>query len=188
MIRSLEDLVHHVRADLGRYDFDQRRLPSLASGLLREPQARWLIRLRVTEYVHNTVRSPAGRVADAFLRWRLQRSAIKLGYTIPINRFGPGLKLPHWGTIVVSGAATIGANCTLHPSTLIGWKDGAPRIGDDVYIGNGAKLIGPVAVGDGAIIAPGAVVNRDVAPSAVVGGIPARPLHSREAAVAPDLR
>jgi len=52
-------------------------------------------------------------------------------------------------------------------------------IGNDVWIGHGAILIGGVTVGDGAIIAAGAVVTRDVDPYTIVGGVPARPLRQR---------
>lgn len=53
---------------------------------------------------------------------------------------------------------------------------GAPRIGRNVYVGVGAQIVGPVTVGDGAVIGAGAVVTADVAPGAVVAGIPAREL------------
>lgn len=58
------------------------------------------------------------------------------------------------------------------------------RIGNDVWIGARAIVLDGVTVGDGAIIAAGAVVTRDVAPYTIVGGVPARPLRTR---VAPEL-
>lgn len=53
------------------------------------------------------------------------------------------------------------------------------RIGNDVWIGHGATVLPDVTVGDGAVIAAGAVVSRDVAPYAVVGGVPARMIRER---------
>ena len=57
------------------------------------------------------------------------------------------------------------------------WK--RPRIGNDVWIGARAVILGGVNIGDGAIIAAGSVVTRDVAPYAIVGGIPARLIRNR---------
>jgi acetyltransferase-like isoleucine patch superfamily enzyme len=62
-------------------------------------------------------------------------------------------------------------------------RDEAVEIGDDVWIGYGAILLGPLRIGRGAVVAAGAVVVHDVAPYAVVGGNPARPIGQRFASV-----
>ena len=56
-----------------------------------------------------------------------------------------------------------------------------PRIGRNVYVGVGAQIVGPVTVGDGAVVGAGAVVTADVAPGAVVAGVPARELTRKTA-------
>lgn len=62
-------------------------------------------------------------------------------------------------------------------------------VGNDVWIGHAAILLPGVTVGDGAVIAAGAVVSRDVAPYTIVGGVPARPIRKRfEDSVAESLR
>jgi serine O-acetyltransferase len=53
-------------------------------------------------------------------------------------------------------------------------NDGAPMIGDNVYIGPGAKIFGAITIGDGVAIGANAVVHRDVSPGVTVGGVPAR--------------
>jgi serine O-acetyltransferase len=164
-IRSLTDLRDWIDADLARYD----RGP-LAT-LWREPQTRWQVLLRVAEYATNA----RGPLLGGASRWLLQSRGIRLGYTIPVNVCGPGLKLPHWGTLVISPAASVGAGCTIHPGTTLGIFDGgAPQLGDGVYVGPGAKAYGPVTIGDGARLGANCVVTSSVAADTTVVGIPAR--------------
>jgi serine O-acetyltransferase len=99
----------------------------------------------------------------------------------PTAEIGAGLYIPHTGTIVLNSRTLIGENCTISTNVVIGHakgggSSGTPRIGNRVYIGPGAILIGPINVGDDALIAPGAVVNRSVEPGTVVAGNPARPI------------
>ena len=72
--------------------------------------------------------------------------------------------------------AKIGKNCTIYPGVTIGGKigNGCPTIGDNCFIGLGAKIIGKVNIGDNVIIAPNAVVVKNVASNSVVGGVPAK--------------
>jgi serine acetyltransferase len=101
----------------------------------------------------------------------------------PDTKVGPGLSLMHPQAIVINREVTIGARCMVRASTTLGNKIdtvgrdlGSPVIGDDVELGVGAIVIGPVTVGSGARVGAGAVVVRDVAPGAVVVGNPARPI------------
>ena len=114
-------------------------------------------------------------VIRAVQQWRLKQLGMKLGFTVPRHVFGPGLSLAHYGSVVVNGRAHVGRNARVHSCVNIGEADGkVPRIGDNVYLGPGAKLFGDVSVGDGAVIGANAVVNRDVPPRVMVGGVPAR--------------
>jgi serine O-acetyltransferase len=83
----------------------------------------------------------------------------------------PGLLFPHGGPININPAVEIGENVIIHPNTLLGGnrKTGAPIIGDNVFIGNGAKLIGRIHVGNWVFISPGAVLTHDVPDDTVVG-------------------
>lgn len=105
--------------------------------------------------------------------------SLKLGFSIPINVFGLGLAIVHQGTIVVAGEAKIGANCRIHEGVTIGATNGsslAATIGNNVFIGTGAKIIGEVAISDNVAIAANAVVVKNVIcdNGCTVGGIPAR--------------
>lgn len=101
----------------------------------------------------------------------------------PETEVGPELRLLHPQAIVVNGASRIGARCILRASTTLGnvmHADGSdtasPTLGDDVELGVGVIVVGPVTIGDGARVGAGAVVIRDVPAGAVAVGNPARVL------------
>jgi serine O-acetyltransferase len=88
---------------------------------------------------------------------------------------GPGLFLPHTqGTVI--GAKRIGDNCTIYQGVTLGARDldmdfesvRRPDVGDDVIIGSGAKIIGPITIGDGARIGSNANVTESVPPRHLV--------------------
>ncbi len=101
---------------------------------------------------------------------------VKVLWGIEISRharIGPGLYIGHFGGITVSRLAVIGANCALSQQVTIGIggegdRYGAPAIGDDVYVAPGARLFGPIRVGNNVKIGANAVVHRDVPDNAVV--------------------
>lgn len=79
--------------------------------------------------------------------------------------------------------AEIGRNCNLSHQVTIGVsrrgaRAGVPRIGDNVYIGPGAKIFGGIVLGDNAAIGANCVVTKDVPPSGVVVGIPGQVISS----------
>lgn len=89
---------------------------------------------------------------------------IFLGFHVGLNVFGPGLAISHVGTIIVNGNARIGENCRIHVCTVIGTKAGTsgktPKIGNNVYIGPGAKIFRDIEIADGIAIGANSVVNK----------------------------
>jgi len=168
VITSYKEYRHYVRADIAAYGL---RSVSLYNWL-RIDQLRFQLRLRRLEYLANC--RPWRVVSRAVLEVLNHRLALRLGFTVPKNVFGPGLCLVHRGTVVVSPLAKVGANCRIHPSTSIGDYNGAPTLGDNVYIGPGAKLYGPVTIGDNVAVGANAVVNTSFPADCTVGGVPAR--------------
>ncbi len=132
-------------------------------------------RLRKTEYLNNTTEKIFLRKLRLFyLEFLNHRLSVKIGLTIPKNVFGPGLCIVHPGTVVVSYLAKVGENCRIHPSSSIGEYNGAPKIGNNVYIGPGAKVFGNIEIGDNVAIGANAVVNKSFPSNVTIGGIPAK--------------
>lgn len=175
MIQSKSDLHRYLEADLRNAGISRWR-PWLG---LRYPLLRYQRLLRKTEYAVNCTRGPLAK-PYAFLRqYLLRRAGIRLGFTIHPNIFGPGLSIAHWGTIVINPNARIGANCRIHPGTSIGETNGgSPKLGDGCYIGPGAKLFGPIILGDRVKIGANAVVNKSFPADVSLAGVPARIVQS----------
>ena len=118
---------------------------------------------------------------------RYKRISMKCGFTIPINRIGAGLCLPHYGTVVISSNAMIGDNCKIHAGVNIGATSGkteAKKIGNNVYIGPGAKLIGGGIIADRVVIGANAVVLGDILEEGItVAGVPARKISDKDSSI-----
>ena len=137
----------------------------------------WQRVLRKTEFVVHRRTGMLWLPWVLFWRWRFLRRSIELNLEIPLNVFGPGLTVVHYGNIVINPKVRVGRNCRIHPGSCLGeLKDKNPVLGDDVYIGNGAIIIGDIHIGDRAKIGPHALVRQSVAADAVVVSEMARPL------------
>ncbi len=111
----------------------------------------------------------------ARLRWTLW-SVITHSDIDPHANISFDLKLPHPNGVIIHGEAVVGKNCMIMQQVTIGMIDAGevPRVGNDVYIGAGAKIIGAVIIGDGSRVGANAVVLRDVPPHHTAVGNPAR--------------
>jgi Serine acetyltransferase len=88
----------------------------------------------------------------------------------------PGVYIAH-GQTVIDGLVEIGHGCVIAPWTSIGLVSGnlqGPRIGERVFVGTGARVLGDFEVGDDVVIAAQAMVTTDVPSGVIVGGIPAK--------------
>jgi len=107
------------------------------------------------------------------------------GVDIPINsKLGGGLIIPHTNGIVIHPAAELGVNCLVHQQVTIGVNRGsniAPVIKGHVDIGAGAKIIGPIVIGEHVLIGANAVVVHDVEPYAIIAGVPAKVIGNTKA-------
>lgn len=91
-------------------------------------------------------------------------------------RFGRNLRLPHPTGVVIHRDVVIGDDCMVMQQVTLGQlaKGGLPTIGSQVYVGCGAKVLGPVKIGDGARVGANAVVLHDVPAGATAVGVPAK--------------
>jgi serine acetyltransferase len=88
---------------------------------------------------------------------------------------GPGLYIGHFGPLIINGRTKLGRNCNLSQGVTIGTvqrgeRQGVPVIGDGVYIGPNAILIGGIEIGHDVAIGAGSVVTNSIPPLAVVAG------------------
>ena len=136
----------------------------------------WIYRLgrRVYAWRSGTWRRIALKIY--WLAYRLVETAV--GISLPISAdIGPGLRIWHFGNIVIHADVVIGANCTLRQGVTIGnrHEDGpAPQIGDNVEFGAYAQVLGGVKIGNNCKIGAMSVVLIDVPDGATAVGIPAR--------------
>lgn len=161
MIRSKAEYMYYLQADKEALKIGNKHpLLSPNSMLwLTDPIYRWERLLRKCEYWENCKPEQIWTIYRLWIRWRFARKSLSLGLSIPINTCGPGLCILHYGSIVISRHARIGANCTINSCVNIGaHKGGAPIIGDSVYIGPGAKLFGLIEISDEIKIGANAVV------------------------------
>lgn len=97
---------------------------------------------------------------------------------MPINvKIGEGLYFGHAYRIVINPEAVIGNNCNIHGGVLIGQENrgerkGAPKIGNEVWIGMNAVVVGNISIGDDVLIAPNSYINCDVPSHSIVFGNP----------------
>lgn len=101
-----------------------------------------------------------------------------LGMDIPDSaRIGPGLKIQHGYGLVIHSRAQIGSGVTLRQGVTLGVKESGgrpPVLGSFVDVGSNAQILGPIAVGNGAVVGAGSIVTHDVPSMSVVAGNPAR--------------
>ena len=181
-IKTLKDLKFFIKKDM---------LATSRGNFFKEfifcPVFRYTVLLRLNEYLLNTKKFFLIRGVPLF--W-YRRLGVRLGFSIPLNVFNYGLGIVHYGLLIVNTDARIGKNCRIHAGVNIGGSAGfkkegdtkryAPTIGDNTYIGPGAKLFGPIKIGNNCVIGANAVVNKSyVENNITIGGIPAKVISNK---------
>jgi len=119
-----------------------------------------------------------------FIEWIL---CVELSWNTTV---GSGLRIDHGQALIVNGGTVIGDNCLLRHCTTIGVKklpDGSysknPVIGNNVDVGAGVHIIGPITIGNNVVIGAGSIVIKDVPSNTIVAGNPARVIRVIESKV-----
>jgi serine O-acetyltransferase len=160
-----------IRADVKRFreEGDDPRI--LVRGLLSQGfQA--LVVYRIFRWFHER------RIPTQPIRFFVERLIeIVTGISIPAQaQIGKGLRIHHFGGIIIHSQTVIGEGCTLYHGVTLGDRGGwggAPRIGNHVIIGAGAKILGDVTVGDDCQVGANAVVRISVPAGCLAVGVPA---------------
>lgn len=167
-----------IKSDLFRYT-GRADFRTLVMSFLQKPGFRYSFLLRKTLACRES-KGMLATIAFVFYRLLLNRYRFRYGFEISYRTsIGPGLYLGHFGGVVISTRAVIGRNVNIAQGVTIGQtnrgrKAGAPVIGDRVWIGAHALVVGGIHIANDALIGPGAYVNFDVPERAVVIGNPGK--------------
>lgn len=121
-------------------------------------------------------------------KFMLTRYRYKFLISIPYDtEIGSGFYIGHFGSVFVHSHCKVGKNFNISQNVSVGVssrgaKQGCPVIGDNVYIGPGAKIFGAIKIGNNVAIGANCVVTKDVPDDAVVCGVPGKVISSDGAA------
>jgi serine O-acetyltransferase len=170
-----------IHQDFGRYVKSKNSLNWFWI-FMSSPGYRFMIFYRVCNKTSKS--NPIGLLARIWYK-RLQ---VKYGYQIPFTaKIGKGLFLGHFGNIVINQGVSMGENCNIAQGVTLGYisvgdKKGCPKIGDRVWIGANAVVVGNISIGNDVLIAPLTFVNFDVPEGSTVMGNPGKIINSKGSA------
>jgi len=176
MIQSKEDYKFYLKADRIALDMHRERPRLIGDDVWKFERL-----LRKAEYFGNCKKDAVSRLYLNYIHYKLYKLGLKLGFFIPPNVFGPGLSIAFWsGPILVNLKAKVGANCRISQCVTIGRTGGdseevPPKIGNNVFIGPGAVIVGSIEIADGIAIGANSFVNKSFKePGITIAGSPAR--------------
>lgn len=176
MVDTKPNFIELIQADLYRYAGKVSFLSFIKTYFLYV-EFNYIFWLRVTSASRNFILM---RIIHYIFRYILFRKRLSYGISISYNTsIKKGFYIGHFGNIVVHFKTIIGENCNLSSGVTIGMiprgkNQGTPVIGDNVYIGPGAKIIGNIKIGNSVAIGANCVVTKDIPDNAVVVGVPGK--------------
>ena len=180
MISNKNDLKEYILADMYFYHAMPSR-DKFVSRLTHDPLyeiVKYLRLLRKEEYYFNCRKDKLGKMFGLSYLKQKNKLGNRLGFKIPRNTFGKGLMIYHHGSIIINENVSIGENARLHGENCIGNNgrtEEVPRIGNNLDLGVGAKVIGGVTIGNDIRIGANAVVIHSFSEDHItLAGIPAK--------------
>jgi serine O-acetyltransferase len=166
-----------ILSDLYRIT-SKARVLTLLRYILAGKQYKYIFWMRVCDYCYNRVilRYSIFPITRVILNHYVYKFGISISHRVKI---GSGFYIGHFGGIVISPNVTIGKNCNISQGVTIGnvnrgVNKGVPVLGNNVYIGPGAKIIGNIVIGDNVAIGSNCVVTKSMPNNSVVVGVPGK--------------
>lgn len=161
----LLEMFSNLKCDINRFGDGEKSLRGVVRGLLSQGfQAIVVYRFFHWLKVHNIPTQPVRFVVERIVE-------ITTGISIPADcEIGKGLRIHHYGGIILHPSVKIGDNCTIYHGVTIGDRGGSggvASIGNNVMIGAGAKIIGEIAIGHNCRIGANVVITSDMSDNSI---------------------
>ena len=163
-----------IRSDFKRYGKSNFSTFEFLTIFFSHPEFRFLVNHRLANAYSR--RHPIGLMARLWYRQLKSRFGMQILLKVDI---GKGFLLNHWGPMNIGHGIIIGENCNISQGVTIGnisrgRNKGSPVIGDKVWIGANAVVVGKIRIGNNVLIGPSSLVNFDVPDNSVVIGNPGK--------------
>lgn len=142
----------------------------------------YMIALRNYEYAINCLRGPIGKLRRILAKIRWHRLGAKYNVNILPNVVGYGFRCSHLVGGLIINCKSVGNGCSANAGVIVGNKgvDELATIGNNVSLSIGCKVIGGISIGNNVTVAPNSVVVKDVPDNAIVSGIPAKIIKTKD--------
>jgi len=170
-----------IQSDIYRY-YGKYKIPYIIRFFHLNPGLEYMISLRKTKYYKDK-----SHFMYAINRLNLDFLSKKYLFQIPYSAdIGLGFYIGHFGSIIINSQVSFGSNINIAPGVTIGQTNrgplkGSPSIGNDVWIGTNAVIVGKIVIGDDVMIAPNSYVNFVVPSHSIVIGNPGKIIHKDKA-------
>jgi len=189
MINTYDELKFYIQQDNIANGRNKLAKPRWYSNSSKNLIHKFLILLRKVEY-YEKKKSLIKILYFNILKYKFNRLSVKLGFFIMPNVFGHGLAIAHSGPIIVNDLAKIGKNCRIYVGVNIGVNESInskggidgdiPKLGDNIYIGPGAKIFGKIIIANNIAIGANAVVTKSfLEENITIAGVPAKKISNK---------
>lgn len=178
-----DKLKRMIEDDIYRY-FGTTKIPIKEKILQKELGLKYLISYRKANYYYTYSNN---YILKVYYMMKLLKASKKTQFQLSHkNKIGKGCYIGHHGRIIINPEAVLGNNINISTGVVIGQENrgkrkGVPLIGDKVWIGANATIVGKIKIGNNVLIAPNTYVNMDIPDNSIVIGNPARIIENKNA-------